>query len=228
MADVLFLSAHPDDAEFGAGGTLLKLAKKYNVASVILTHGEAGTHGSPEIREKEAKAAADYGNYEVEFSDFKDNFVEDNVESAMKLALIIRKHKPKVIFAPYHTNMQNKSGAAHPDHSATGRLARKAARFAKFKNAKLDGKAHQTEKIIYYMVPRYQKPSFVVDVSDVIEELKKLWERHASQLAIADNKVSERLLLWRRAIGLASGLEYAEEFIMEEPLQLQFEEIFNI
>jgi len=228
MADVLFFSAHPDDAEFGAGGTLLKLAKEYKVINVILTHGEAGTYGTPEIREKEAKAAAKYANAEVEFLDFKDNYVEDTTENAMKLAKAIRKHKPKVIFAPYHTNdFSHKDGAAHPDHVALGKLARKAARFAKFKGANLPGEPHNAEKIIYFMVPKYKKPSFIINVSDIVEEIKGLWKCHESQLQMRKGKLSEHLLLQRRSTGLLNNIDYAEPFIIEEPVKADIGCIFK-
>jgi LmbE family N-acetylglucosaminyl deacetylase len=228
MVDILFFSAHPDDAEFGTGGTLIKLAKKYSVANVILTHGEAGTYGTPDEREKEAACAGERGNYEVEFLDFIDNHIEDNVDSAKKIAEVIRKYQPKIIFTPYHTNYAHKSGAAHPDHSATGRIVRKAARFAKFKNADIPGDNHQTAKLIYYMLPKGIKPSFIVDVSDVVDEMQEVWKCFETQLQIAGGKVFDRLLLFRKAKGLENGIEYAESFFMEENLQLDVNDILKI
>ena len=229
MADIMFFSAHPDDAEFGAGGTMLKLAKKQSVINIILTRGEAGTYGTPEIREQEALNAAKTGNYEAEFLNFKDNHIEDNAENAKILASIIRKHKPKVIIAPFHTNnFSHKDGAAHPDHTATGRLARKAARFAKFKNADIEGEAHAADKIIYYMLPKFTKPSFVIDISDVIEELKQLWNCHKSQMEIKGGKLAEFLMMYRKTNGLLAGKQYAEHFVMEEPITLSEDDFLSI
>ncbi len=229
MADVLIFSAHPDDAEFGMGGTLLKLAKGHKVVNVILTHGEAGTYGTPEVREQEAKRAAMLAKAEMEFLDFMDNHVEDTAENAKKLALVIRKYRPRVIFAPYHTNnFSHKDGAAHPDHTALGSLARKAARFAKFKNADIAGEAHTADKLVYYMVPKYRKPSFVVDVSEVVDALRNLWQCHESQLQMRHGKLVDYLLVQRRATGLFNGVEHAEAFIMEEPLKVSADDIFRI
>jgi LmbE family N-acetylglucosaminyl deacetylase len=57
--DILVLSVHPDDAELGCGGTILKhIALGKKVGIVDLTQGELGTRGSAEIRAKEAQAAA--------------------------------------------------------------------------------------------------------------------------------------------------------------------------
>jgi LmbE family N-acetylglucosaminyl deacetylase len=226
LTDVLFFSAHPDDAEFACGGTMLKLAKNHGVVNVILTRGEAGTFGNPETREKEAHAAALFGKYSVEFLDFRDNFVDDNAENAHKLAQIIRKYKPKVVFAPYHTNPSSHvDGISHPDHLNTGRLVVKAARFAKFKNAKLEGEAHSVKHLLYFMIPRFSKPSFVVDVSDVVQDLPKLWACHESQFKnLAKGKAEERFLLNRKVLAQSvQNVEYAEGFLADEVLKLDLD-----
>jgi LmbE family N-acetylglucosaminyl deacetylase len=157
--DVLLFSAHPDDVDFAMGGTFLKIARSKRAAHVILTRGEAGTFGNPQVREEEARCSAKFAGAHLEFLDFKDNHVEDTVENAKIIAAVIRKYRPKIIFTPYHasisTHLDQKS---HPDHSALGRLVLKAARFAKFKNAQVQGDPHATAKIIYYMVPNYMRP----------------------------------------------------------------------
>ena len=58
--DALVLAAHPDDAELGCAGTLLKMTAEGKAAGVIdLTRGELGTRGTPALRAQEAAAAAD-------------------------------------------------------------------------------------------------------------------------------------------------------------------------
>jgi len=221
MANILIFSAHPDDAEFGMGGTFLKLAKKHKVVNIVLTRGEAGTHGTPELRVKEAEAAAKFAKAKVEFLDFIDNKIEINSDNAHKLAQVIRNYRPEIILTPYHTNnFSHRDGVAHPDHTATGSLTRMAARFAKFKNADLTGKPHNAERLIYYMIPKYSKPSFIIDVSNQVKDMKKLWQCHSSQLKLRKGKLSDFLLLWRRMHGLLNNVEYAEVFISEEPLHV--------
>ena len=57
--DVLAIAAHPDDVELTCGGTLASLKSRgYRFGIVDLTRGEMGTRGTPEIRETEAKRAA--------------------------------------------------------------------------------------------------------------------------------------------------------------------------
>ena len=58
--DVLAISAHPDDVELTCGGTLAKLKQRgYRFGILDLTRGEMGTRGTPEIRAREARRAAD-------------------------------------------------------------------------------------------------------------------------------------------------------------------------
>jgi N-acetylglucosamine malate deacetylase 1 len=227
--DVLFFSAHPDDVEFGMGGTYLKIAREFKAVHVILTRGEAGTYGTPEKRVKEAVEAGKYAGADVEFLDFKDNHVEDNAGNAKKLAAVIRKHKPKIIFSPYHSiTGSHKDGASHPDHIALGKLVLKAARFAKFKNAEVEGEHHLVQRIFYYMVPRHIAPSAVVDVSDVVEDLKRLWKRHKTQLALRDGAIVNMLLEYRRITGKIYGMECAEHFMVDEPLRLYTKDFLRV
>ena len=228
-ADILIFSAHPDDCEFGMGGTLMKLSKKYNVANIVLTRGQAGTYGTPTEREKEVKDAGIHAGYHVEVLDYEDNEIEYSVKLAKEMASIIRKYKPKLIFVPYHTNnYQHTDGAAHPDHVELGKTIRAATRFAKFKNAKVEGVAHHSLKVIYYMVPRYKKPSFVIDVSDVISELPSFWQSHKSQTQLKNGQIIQYLMDSRKHTGSHNNMEYAEAFIVEEPLQLEIDTLFRI
>jgi N-acetylglucosamine malate deacetylase 1 len=219
--DILLFSAHPDDVDFAMGGTFLKLARTHRVAHVILTRGEAGTYGNPQVREEEARCSAQFAGATLEFLDFKDNHVEDTAETAKILAGVIRKYCPKLIFAPYHTNNgTHVDGRAHPDHSALGRAVLKAARFAKFKNAPIQGEKHAADRIIYYMVPVYMKPSFVVDVSDIMPDLNELWKCYGTQLSIRDGKIVDVLTTERKWLGAQNGCEYAEGFLVDTPLKV--------
>ena len=227
--DAMILSAHPDDAEFAMGGTLLLMAEKFKVVHVILTKGEAGTHGTPEQREAEARQAAEYANIKAEFLGFRDNHVEDNAESCKRIAEEIRKHRPKIIFAPYHTHRStHEDGLAHPDHEALGKIAVKAARFARFKNAGISGEPHKAKTIIYYMVPLHSRPSIIIDVTGKLEQMKELWGFHESQMKLRDGKISELLLAHRKHAGYQNGCEYAEAFIIDRPLRQQITDIFSI
>ena len=125
---VLVIAAHPDDPEFGAGGTLAKwaLAGK-EIRYVLLTSGDKGSK-DPLIRpgqlatqrEAEQRAAAEaIGVKEVIFLRHADGVLEYNLELRRQLTHIIRKQKPHIVVAidPWrHYQL-------HPDHRAAGYAA---------------------------------------------------------------------------------------------------------
>ena len=227
--DILVFSAHPDDCEFGMGGTLLKIAKRHNVTNIVMTRGQAGTYGTPRQREKEAEDAGVFAGYHVRILDYEDNEIVYSAELAKEVASLIREHKPSIIFVPYHTNnYSHTDGTAHPDHTELGKVVRAAARFARFKNAKIGGEAHNAVRIIYYMIPKYHKPSFVIDVSDVMSEMESLWKCHESQTRLRDGELIGYLHESRKHTGRLNNMHYAEAFIVEEPLAIDIDSLLRI
>src|SRR6202453_3896771 len=120
--DALLFGAHPDDVEWGAGGTVLKLrATSTSFGVVDLTRGEMGSRGTSEERDKEAhEAASRMGARFRENLGLPDCGVVDSVDNRQQIASIIRKYRPKLVLALYWKDR-------HPDHAATGRLIRNAA-----------------------------------------------------------------------------------------------------
>ena len=156
MADILVFGAHPDDAEFGMGASMVKFVRSgATVALCVLTRGESGTFGTPEQREREMKAAAEKLGGELEILSYRDCQVFDTFEARVRLAEVVRRFRPKIVFAPYHTNPSyHKDGAAHPDHTATGTIVRSALRYARFAGLKeAKGEPWNAEHLLYYMVP---------------------------------------------------------------------------
>ena len=126
----MFVGPHPDDIEFGCGGLISKL-KELNVpvTYVIVTDGAAGSNDPSitskmlaDIRRQETLAAAKFMNVEnVEFLDLEDggNFeIEDVIK---KLAPIILKYNPDIIFAP-DSRLKTE---CHSDHIKTGEAVRR-------------------------------------------------------------------------------------------------------
>ena len=89
--DILVLAVHPDDAELGCAGTILKhIALGKKVGIVDLTKGELGTRGTPEIREKEANAAASILGVAVrENLEIPDGFFENTGPYQLKVIAAI-------------------------------------------------------------------------------------------------------------------------------------------
>lgn len=94
--DILVLAVHPDDAELGCAGTILKhIALGKKVGIVDLTRGELGTRGSAEIRDQEAAAAAEILGLAVrENLAIPDGFFENSKPYQLKVIEAIRKRVP--------------------------------------------------------------------------------------------------------------------------------------
>jgi bacillithiol biosynthesis deacetylase BshB1 len=221
MADILVFGAHPDDAEFGMGASMVKFVRSgASVAVCVLTRGESGTFGTPEQREGEMRTAAEKLGGELEILSYRDCQVSDTFESRVRLAEVVRKFRPKIVFAPYHTNHSfHKDGAAHPDHTATGTIVRSALRYARFAGLKeAKGEPWNAEHLLYYMVPRGRTPTLLNDVSRYMDEWQAIAICHTSQLSLRDGKVLQNLRRFREAYGNILGVECAEGFISEEPI----------
>ncbi len=214
---ILAFGAHPDDLEFGMGGTLLKLKKEgHEIALVVLSRGEAGTHGSPQIREQESRDAADFLGATIEILDYTDTEIEDNAKSRKDIANIIRKHKPDIVFAPYHSiSGSHLDGRAHPDHSACGNIVRHACRFAKFRSLKMEYPEHLVKNVVYYMPPANAGQMLISDISEFQQEITRLWQCHTSQHS---EQLSERLMLIRKYHGMQADIGLGEQLATDRPV----------
>jgi LmbE family N-acetylglucosaminyl deacetylase len=121
----LVIGAHPDDNEFGAGGTTAKLAAQgWDITFIIATNGNKGSHDpgmSPytlsELREQEQRsAAAVLGVRQVLFLRNNDGELEPTPALRSEIAFYIRHFKPHYVF----THDPWKHYMLHPDHRAVG------------------------------------------------------------------------------------------------------------
>ena len=115
--DILVLPVHPDDAELGCSGTIVKeIALGKKVGIVDLTRGELGTRGSAEIRDQEAIASAKILGLAVRDNlGLPDGFFENNKPHQLKVIETIRRFKPEIVITnAYHDR--------HPDHGRASDL----------------------------------------------------------------------------------------------------------
>ena len=163
MLDALIIAPHPDDAELGAGGAILKmLAEGRSVGVLDLTSGEPTPHGSPEIRARETAAATDLlGLPWRENLGLPNRRLEPTLDARATLAAVIRRTRPRWLFAPYWED-------AHPDHVAATQLIEAARFWAKLTKTDLPGDPHYPERIFYYYCVHLKlapQPAFVLDIS---------------------------------------------------------------
>jgi LmbE family N-acetylglucosaminyl deacetylase len=125
--DVLVIAAHPDDAEFGAAGTVATwIGEGRRAAYLICTSGEKGTSDptlTPEmltqIREAEQRAAARIlGVHEVVFLRQPDQGLEDTAEFRKLIVRMVRTFRPEIVMTsdPYRRYIW------HRDHRIIGQV----------------------------------------------------------------------------------------------------------
>ena len=218
---LLAFGAHPDDIEFGCGGIIAREARAgRKVHFVIGSHGEAGSHGTPAQRKKEAAAAAAILGAAHEFVKLDgDAHLELRAAHAIKLAGIIRSTRPAVILAPSVVENQ------HPDHAKLGQLVRDAARLARYGGLRElhNLKSHAIDRLFFYAVTPEAEPRDITPVLiDIDPASIDAWTRamnaHASQTSA--RAYVELQLTRARLLGARAGLGYAMALFPNDHLVL--------
>ncbi|MFP6667078.1 MAG: bacillithiol biosynthesis deacetylase BshB1 [Pirellulales bacterium] len=213
--DILAIAPHPDDAEIGMAGAILRFKDEgLRVGVLDLTDGEPTPHGSPEIRDEETRAAT-----EILKLDWRENLglpnrkLESTLEARGKLAGVIRQTRPRWLFAPYWTD-------AHPDHVAACDLVEAARFWAKLTKTDLPGEPHHPERIFHYFSVHLKivpQPAFVLDISEYWEKKLASVKCYDSQFVAGRPQEPPTFLdsfrdsaaFWGRSIGAAFGEPYA-------------------
>lgn len=224
---LLVIAAHPDDPEFGCGGTVAKLIKEGATGYyIICTSGNRGSRhhivGEKELADKRRKeqlnAANTIGVKETFFLDHEDGNLMADISLKEEIVKLIRKLKPDMIFTHdpswYYAARGDFAMINHNDHRKTGEaaldavypLARDLSSFPEHSKEGLT--PHKVEEVYLF---NFDKPNFVFDVTDTIDVKIKAISAHASQLddPIQTEKwVRERLT----KLGQESNYQYAEGF----------------
>src|SRR5579884_2694852 len=116
--DALVIAAHPDDAETQMGGTLAKLADQgQRILLVDLTDGEPTEFAEAGVRAQQADEAARILGVERLTLGLQDRFLDDTMNTRLRLARLIREHRPRIVFG-------TGEACVHPDHAAMVGLTR--------------------------------------------------------------------------------------------------------
>jgi bacillithiol biosynthesis deacetylase BshB1 len=222
LLDILVVAPHPDDAELGMAGAILKFKAEGRTVGVLdLSTGEPTPFGSPETRSKETAAAT-----AVLGLDWRENLglpnrgLESTLDARAKLAGVFRQTRPRWIFAPYWID-------AHPDHVAATELIEAARFWAKLTKTDLPGQPHYPERIYYYYCVHLRlipQPAFVLDISDYWEKKRAAIECYRSQFLEGRPQepptLVDRLRDQAAALGCSVGVRYGEAFASREPIGL--------
>ena len=217
---VMFVAAHPDDADFLAGGTIARLAKDgREVTYVIVTNGNRGSSDpgitaeqlAPIRAEEQRRAAQVLGVARVEFLGHEDGGIEDTRELRRDVTRQIRRWRPDLIITLNPHRTYTNFPGWHRDHRITGRvvldcvypLARDRLAFPE-----LLPESHNVREV--YVI-QWERPGLVIDVTDTMELKLEAIRCHASQ--IDDFTAFEARMRNRAAIlGKENGYSYAEGF----------------
>jgi LmbE family N-acetylglucosaminyl deacetylase len=216
---VLVIAAHPDDPEFGAGGTIAKWAQAgKQVTYVLLTSGDKGSK-EPNVRpgqlatkrEAEQRAAARVlGVQEVIFLRHPDGILENTLDLRRALCQLIRNHKPHIVMAidPWrHYQL-------HPDHRAAGWAALDAVWSARewhiFGEQLVgDDEPWRTKEVYLFWSDH---ADYWEDVTTTIDKRIAALACHVSQVGTDTAKLDERIRERTKKLGEKAGCDYAEEF----------------
>lgn len=220
----LVVGAHPDDADFGAGGLIARWAAAgCDVTVVCVTDGDSGGFDDavpreqvPMIRRAEQQAAAEIlGARRCVFLGRPDGFVEPDRDLRRDLTRVIREQRPEVVVTHAPERHYGFVFLYHPDHLATGAAAL-AAVYPDARNAfafpELDLPPWEVREVWQFGGP---VADTAVDVTEVFEAKVRACSAHDSQTPMLDRGVEAELRdhLGRtaREHGLAEG-RLAEAF----------------
>jgi LmbE family N-acetylglucosaminyl deacetylase len=182
---LLIIGAHPDDADYFAGGTAaLYRAAGHLVTMVSLTNGDAGHHLHPGLelaqrRRNEAAAAGAVIGATYEVCANPDGQLLPSLENRYQVIRLIRSFQPDLI-------LTHRPNDYHPDHRYTSQLVQDAAYMVTVPAVVPDTPHLRRNPVIAYLPDDFQKPypfqpSVVVDVGSVLEALVAMLHCHQSQ-----------------------------------------------
>ncbi|WP_285056991.1 bacillithiol biosynthesis deacetylase BshB1 [Pedobacter ginsengisoli] len=234
--DILVLAVHPDDAELGCSGTILKhIAEGKKVGIVDFTRGELGTRGSAEIRDREAADSAKILGLDArENLKFRDGFFSNDEAHQLEVIRMIRKYQPEIVLA-------NALHDRHPDHGRAGDLANDACFLSGLSkiHTQLDGNEQEAWRpglMLQYIQDRYIRPDIIIDITPYIETKIAAIKAYKTQFFnpdedgpetyISSPDFFESVIGRAREFGKSIGTTYAEGFTSRKLLGV--DNLFNL
>lgn len=221
---VLVVSAHPDDPEFGAGGTVALFAGRGAVVTyAIVTDGSKGS-SEPDmtsdelvrIREEEQRAAAAIcGVKEVLFLGYEDGRVVNNTQLREDIVRLLRRYRPDVLITHDPTaRIINNQRLNHTDHRAVGDAALDAV--FPLARDRLNFPDHEAEglephKVLDIFLTSTNDTNLTVDISDTIGKKIQALLEHKSQIGDPE-QLTKRVHEWTAGNAQGTSFKYAEVF----------------
>jgi len=188
MTRVLVLGAHPDDAEFFAGGFLAAHSQNGSQIRIVsVTNGQSGHHAMPSPalverrRVEAANAGAVLGASYVTW-DFPDGYLQPTIEVRLAIIREIRSFQPDLV-------LTHRPFDYHPDHRAVGQAVQDASYMVLVPKIvpELPPPAH--EPIVAYMVDLFTRPCPLRP--DVLLDATPHWETVISMMNCHESQFYE-------------------------------------
>ena len=199
--NILAIGAHPDDIEFGCGGSLIKYAKAgHSVDLLVLTDGSGG--GSPATRRREQEQAAKLLRAkEVFWGAYRDTKLPLNQKLIQQIEAVVKKVRARIVFVHYFDD-------THQDHRHLSSCTISASRYSR--------------NVLFYEGPTTQNfsPSVFIDIDAYLEKKLASLKAHASQVMKTNVEGLSILDIARASAhfrGIQGRIKSAEGFV---PLRL--------
>jgi LmbE family N-acetylglucosaminyl deacetylase len=215
---ILVVTAHPDDVDFGAGGTVSMWTEAgIQVVYCITTNGDAGGF-DPDvprsqiagIRQREQRAAAqEVGVKDVRFLGYSDGSVEVTQDLRCDIARVIREVRPQRVLTQSPRRNFARIATSHPDHLAVGE-ATMCAVYPDARNPfafpELAADGLEAWIVSEVWLSGDESPNHFVDVTDRFDRKLAALRAHESQTAHMDD-LEERLRGWLGLNAERAGFE---------------------
>ncbi len=194
--NILAIGAHPDDIEFGCGGTLLKYSEKgHKVYMLVLSKGDKG--GDLKVRQKEQEDSARILKVEkLYFGNYKDTEIVQSHELITEIEGHLKDIGPGFIFVHYFDD-------THQDHRNLAASTISATRYI--------------HNVLFYEGPTTQNftPNVFVDVTSILDKKVECLEAHVSQVSktnIEGLSIIDAAKSAAHFRGIQGRVNYAEAF----------------
>jgi LmbE family N-acetylglucosaminyl deacetylase len=215
---VLVITAHPDDVDFAAAGTVAKMtAAGVEVTYCLVTDGDAGGSDLSSTAEQRASlrqaeqriAASKVGVTSLIFLGHLDGQVEANLALRKDLSRVIRKVRPDRVLCQSPLLNMDRIYASHPDHLAAGQAAI-AAVYPDARNPFSYPELLNDEGLEPHAVPEIWvmamvDPNVVVDTTDVVAQKIEALASHESQVGDGAH-LKDLITNWGQMVAQAAGM----------------------
>jgi LmbE family N-acetylglucosaminyl deacetylase len=214
----LVVTAHPDDVDFGAGGTVASwVAEGTEVTYCVITDGDAGGFDPdvprsqiPAIRRAEQIAAGEcLGVSDVRYLGYRDGSLTVTMGLRRDISRVIRQVRPQRMLIQSAERNYQRIQASHPDHLAAGEAAL-CAIYPDARNPFAHTELLADEGLTDWVVPEVwimagPNPDHAVDVTPFLDAKLAALRAHDSQTSHMED-LEDRIRAWLSGAAAKAGL----------------------